>query len=63
MTVSNAGFMTDKPKILIIEDQPEVLKMMAFVLTRAGCEVQTAAPSGKRGNATGTTAGNGFDPA
>jgi DNA-binding response OmpR family regulator len=48
MTVSNAGFMTDKPKILIIEDQPEVLRMMAFVLTRAGCEVQTA-QSGNEG--------------
>src|ERR1700734_3660653 len=40
--------MTDKPKILIIEDQPEVLRMMAFVLTRAGCEVQTA-QNGKEG--------------
>ena len=48
MTVSNAGFMADKPKILIIEDQPEVLRMMTLVLTRAGCEVQTA-PSGKEG--------------
>jgi putative two-component system response regulator len=44
MTISTTG----KPKILIVEDQPEVLRMMAFVLTRAGCEVQTA-QSGKEG--------------
>jgi DNA-binding response OmpR family regulator len=31
-----------KPKILIIEDQPDMLQMMAFVLAGAGCEVQTA---------------------
>jgi DNA-binding response OmpR family regulator len=48
MTVSNAGFMADKPKILIIEDQPDILEMMAFVLTDAGCEAQTA-QSGNEG--------------
>ena len=34
--------MTDKPKILIVDDQPEMLDMMAFLLARAGCEIQTA---------------------
>ena len=36
------------PKVLIIEDQPEILTMMAFLLARAGCEVQTA-QNGKEG--------------
>src|SRR5260221_7531689 len=36
------------PKVLIIEDQPEILTMMVFLLTRAGCEVQTA-QDGKEG--------------
>lgn len=44
MTIS----MADKPKILIIEDQPDVLKMMVFLLTRAGCEV-CAADNGNEG--------------
>ncbi len=34
--------MTRKPKILIVEDQPEVLSVMAYLLTRAGCDVSTA---------------------
>ena len=34
--------MTCKPKILIIEDHPEVLSVMAYLLTRAGCDVTTA---------------------
>jgi DNA-binding response OmpR family regulator len=34
--------MADKPRILIIEDQPDLLEMMAFVLADASCEVQTA---------------------
>jgi DNA-binding response OmpR family regulator len=34
--------MTAKPKILIIEDQPEVLRMMVLLLARAGCEALTA---------------------
>ncbi len=33
---------TASPKILIIEDQPEILAMMVLLLTRARCEVQTA---------------------
>jgi DNA-binding response OmpR family regulator len=37
MTVSAA-----RPKILIIEDQPEVLAMMSLLLKRAGLEVATA---------------------
>jgi DNA-binding response OmpR family regulator len=40
--------MSDKPKILIIEDQPDILQMMAFVLADASCEVQTA-QSGNEG--------------
>jgi DNA-binding response OmpR family regulator len=34
--------MTDKPKILIIEDQPDILQMMVLLLSRNGCEVQPA---------------------
>jgi DNA-binding response OmpR family regulator len=34
--------MTDKLKILIVEDQTSVAMMMVFLLTRAGCETQTA---------------------
>jgi adenylate cyclase len=33
--------MSDKPKILIIEDQPEVSRMMVLLLARAGCEAHT----------------------
>jgi len=33
--------MTDKTKILVIEDEPGVAMMMAYLLTWAGCEVQT----------------------
>ncbi len=31
-----------KPRILVIEDQPEVRSLLAIALTRAGCEVATA---------------------
>src|ERR1039457_5734816 len=34
--------MADNPKILIVEDQPEIRALMAFILTRAGCEGQSA---------------------
>jgi DNA-binding response OmpR family regulator len=34
--------MTGQPKILIIEDETSVAMMMVFLLTRAGCEVQSA---------------------
>lgn len=37
--------MTDairKPRILVIEDQPEVRNLLKLALTRAGCEVATA---------------------
>lgn len=34
--------MTDKARILVIEDEPGVSMMIACLLTWAGCEVQTA---------------------
>ena len=34
--------MTAKTKILVVDDQMAVALMMVFLLTRAGCEVQTA---------------------
>jgi DNA-binding response OmpR family regulator len=34
--------MSDKTKILIIEDEPGVSMMMVYLLARAGCEVATA---------------------
>lgn len=34
--------MKDKARILVIEDEPRVSMMMAYFLTQAGCEVQTA---------------------
>ena len=34
--------MTDKIKILVVDDQMGVALMMAFLLTRAGCEAETA---------------------
>jgi DNA-binding response OmpR family regulator len=34
--------MTCKPRILIVEDQPEALSVMVYLLTRAGCNVTTA---------------------
>jgi DNA-binding response OmpR family regulator len=34
--------MIDKVKILVIEDEPGVSMMMVYLLTQAGCEVQTA---------------------
>jgi len=34
--------MTGQPKILIVEDETSVAMMMVFLLTRAGCEVQSA---------------------
>lgn len=35
-------FMSRKAKILVVDDQMAVAMMMAFLLTRAGCEVKTA---------------------
>lgn len=35
-------FMTDKVKILVVDDQVAVAMMMVFLLTRAGCEVESA---------------------
>ena len=40
--------MTDKTRILVVEDEPGVSMMIAYLLTWAGCEVQTAW-SAKRG--------------
>jgi CheY-like chemotaxis protein len=34
--------MTAKAKILVVDDQMAVATMMVFLLTRAGCEVQSA---------------------
>jgi len=34
--------MTDRINILIVEDEMPVAMMMAYLLTQAGCEVQTA---------------------
>jgi two-component system catabolic regulation response regulator CreB len=34
--------MTDKTKILVVDDEMPVAMMMAFLLTRAGCETKTA---------------------
>jgi DNA-binding response OmpR family regulator len=34
--------MTGQPKILIVEDETSVAMMMVFLLTRAGCDVQSA---------------------
>lgn len=34
--------MSDKPKILIVEDEPGISMMMTYLLTRAGCDTQTA---------------------
>ena len=34
--------MTDKTKILVVDDEMPVAMMMAFLLTRAGCEAETA---------------------
>ncbi|MGO8837950.1 MAG: response regulator transcription factor [Limisphaerales bacterium] len=34
--------MKDKIRILVIEDEPGVSMMMTYLLTQAGCEVQTA---------------------
>ena len=34
--------MRDKAKILVVEDEPGASLMMVFLLTQAGCDVQTA---------------------
>lgn len=34
--------MSDKLKILVVEDETSVAMMMVFLLTRAGCEVEAA---------------------
>ena len=34
--------MTDKAKILVVDDQMSVALMMVFLLTRAGCDAQVA---------------------
>jgi len=38
---------TPKAKILIVEDETPVAMMMAFLLHRAGCEVETARDAGQ----------------
>ena len=43
-----ASALDGKTRILIVEDQPEVLELMVLALTRAGCEV-VAAADGKEG--------------
>jgi DNA-binding response OmpR family regulator len=40
--------MTDRAKILIVEDEMPVAMMMAYLLNRVGCEVKTAC-SAKKG--------------
>jgi DNA-binding response OmpR family regulator len=35
-------FMSEKVKILVVDDQMAVAMMMVFLLTRAGCEVESA---------------------
>jgi DNA-binding response OmpR family regulator len=35
-------FMRDRTRILVIEDEPGVSMMMVYLLTQAGCKVQTA---------------------
>jgi DNA-binding response OmpR family regulator len=40
--VSEAGFMTAKAKILVVDDQVAVTAMIRFLLARAGCETQGA---------------------
>lgn len=37
------GLFMRKTRVLIIEDQPEVLEVMVVALTHAGCEVESAA--------------------
>jgi DNA-binding response OmpR family regulator len=39
---SKYGIMTDKARILVIEDEPGVSMMAVYLLTQAGCEVQAA---------------------
>lgn len=34
--------MSDKPKILVVEDETSVAMMIVFLLTRAGCDAQAA---------------------
>jgi CheY-like chemotaxis protein len=41
-TIPRGWFMTGKTRILVVEDEPGVSMMMAYLLTQAGCEVQTA---------------------
>ena len=38
----NHQFMRDKAKILVVDDEIPVATMIAFLLTRVGCEVKTA---------------------
>jgi DNA-binding response OmpR family regulator len=35
-------FMKDKARILVVDDEASVALMIVFLLTRAGCEVETA---------------------
>jgi CheY-like chemotaxis protein len=39
--------MKTNAKILVVDDQMAVAKMMVFLLTRAGCEAETALSAGK----------------
>jgi DNA-binding response OmpR family regulator len=39
---SKYGIMTDKARILVIEDEPGISMMAVYLLTQAGCEVQAA---------------------
>ena len=41
-----------KPKILVVEDQPDVLATMIYLLKRAGCET-TGAKTGRGSPAPG----------
>jgi len=42
LVIMREWFMADKVKILVIEDEPGISLMMAYLLSAAGCEVQTA---------------------
>jgi DNA-binding response OmpR family regulator len=48
MNSQNASLNLFKPKILVVEDQPEVQNTMLYLLKRAGCEA-TGAKTGNEG--------------
>jgi DNA-binding response OmpR family regulator len=42
ISAENHQFMSDKARILVVDDQVAVVTMIRFLLTRAGCETQGA---------------------